>query len=231
MSVWAAGAAIGGAVISGVMTKNAAGDAASAAAGGDKAAIALQQQTAALLNKMLKPYRKAGEKGLGGQLDLLGLNGNDAQAAAIKALEGSPQFTSLVKSGENALLQNASATGGLRGGNTSAALAQFRPQMLSQIIESQYGKLAGLSALGENAAAQTGNNMTNSTNQISGLLSNIGQTQGQGIIAQGQGYADMFGGIAKGIGQWAGGSQAVAPQTTTPASGGGLFGTYDWGSF
>lgn len=224
---WAAAGAVAG----GIISSNASGKAADAAASGSKDAMLMQMQTQAALSKMLKPYRKAGEKGLGGQLDLLGLNGNDAQAAAIKALEGSPQFTSLVKSGENALLQNASATGGLRGGNTSAALAQFRPQMLSQIIESQYGKLAGLSALGENAAAMQGNNMTNSTNQISGLMANAGQIQGQGIIAQGQGYADMFGGIAKGIGQWAGGSQASDPQATTPASGGGLFGTYDWGSF
>ncbi len=201
MTMWAAGATLGATVVGGVMSNNAAGDAASAAAQGDQQAIAVQQQNMDMLNKMLKPWRQAGKMGLGGQLDLLGLNGNDAQAASIAALEKSPQFTSLVQSGENALLQNASATGGLRGGNTSAALAQFRPQMLSQIIESQYGKLAGLSALGENAAAQTGNNMQNSTNAISGYLSNIGQTNAMGQIAQGQSYADMFGGIAKGLGQ------------------------------
>jgi len=208
MTMWAAGATLGATVVGGVMSNNAAGNAADAAAGGSKDAMLMQMQTMDRLSKMLKPYRKAGELGLGGQLDLLGLNGNDAQAASIAALEKSPQFTSLVQSGENALLQNASATGGLRGGNTSAALAQFRPQMLSQIIESQYGKYAGLSALGENAAAQTGNNMTNSTNAISGYLSNIGQTNAMGQIAQGQSYADMFGGIAKGIGQYFGSQPA-----------------------
>lgn len=202
----AAWAGVGLAAAGGIASANASGKAADAAAGGDKQAIALQMQTAARLDEMLKPYRKAATKGLNGQLDLLGLNGNDAQGAAIAALEGSPQFTSLVKSGENALLQNASATGGLRGGNTSAALAQFRPQMLSQIIESQYGKLAGLSALGENAAAQTGNNMQNSTNNISSLLQHSALIQGQGIQAQGQGYADMLGGVAKGIGMQQGGT-------------------------
>lgn len=202
----AAWAGVGLAAAGGIASANASGKAADAAAGGDKQAMLLQMQTAARLDEMLKPYRKAATKGLNGQLDLLGLNGNDAQGAAIAALEGSPQFTSLVKSGENALLQNASATGGLRGGNTSAALAQFRPQMLSQIIESQYGKLAGLSALGENAAAQTGNNMQNSTNNISSLLQHSALIQGQGIQAQGQGYADMLGGVAKGIGMQQGGT-------------------------
>lgn len=212
---WAAVAGVGATVVGGVMSNNAAGDAAGAAAAGDKQAMALQQQNMDMLNKMLKPWRTAGKMGLGGQLDLLGLNGNDAQAASIAALEKSPQFTSLVQSGENALLQNASATGGLRGGNTSAALAQFRPQMLSQIIESQYGKYAGLSALGENAAAQTGNNMQNSTNAMSGYLSNIGQTNAMGQIAQGQGYADMFGGIAKGIGQYFGSQPTSAGTRAT----------------
>jgi hypothetical protein len=47
------------------------------------------------------------------------------------------------------LLQRASATGGLRGGNIQAALAQFRPQMLQQAIEDQYGRLGGLTALGQ----------------------------------------------------------------------------------
>jgi hypothetical protein len=193
---WAAA----GAVVGGVVAAGASGDAADAAKSGSDAAIAQQMQTMDQLNKILQPWRKGGKLALGGQLDLLGLNGNDAQQASIDALEKSPQFTSLVKSGENAILQNASATGGLRGGNTQGALAQFRPQMLSQIIESQYGKLAGLSALGENAAAQTGNNMQQSSGNIAGYLANSGQIQGQGIIAQGQGYADMFGGIAKGIG-------------------------------
>ena len=123
-------AAVGGAVVSGVMSNNAADGAAS----GTSDALAQQYATMQQLNKTLQPWRKAGKLGLSGQLDILGLNGADAQQASIDALEKSPQFTALVKNGEEAMLQNASATGGLRGGNTQAALAQFRPQMLSQLI-------------------------------------------------------------------------------------------------
>jgi hypothetical protein len=46
------------------------------------------------------------------------------------------------------MLQRASATGGLRGGNIQAALAQFRPQMLQQAIEQQYGRLGGFAGTG-----------------------------------------------------------------------------------
>ena len=57
----------------------------------------------------------------------------------------------MVQQGQDAILQNASAIGGLRGGNTQAALAQFRPALLSQLIAEQYNRLGGLSSLGQNA--------------------------------------------------------------------------------
>ena len=100
-------------------------------------------------------YTKQGS--LGAQEDLLGLNGADAQGRAISQIENSPYFSGLVKQGENAILQNASATGGLRGGNTQAALAQFRPNMLAAAIDQQYQRLGGLTSLGQNAAAGVGN--------------------------------------------------------------------------
>lgn len=82
------------------------------------------------------------------QADLMGLNGPEAQRAAIAMVESSPQFSSLLQQGENAILANAAATGGVRGGNIMAALAQFRPQLLSSLIEQQHGRLAGAAGLG-----------------------------------------------------------------------------------
>src|SRR5206468_3591196 len=71
---------------------------------------------------------------LGAQQDILGLNGPDAQQAAINRLQTMPAFTSALTLGENRILQNASATGGLRGGNTQGALAYFAPSLLAQQI-------------------------------------------------------------------------------------------------
>ncbi len=199
MTMWVGG---GLAVAGTVYSSNQAGKAADAAASGDQDAIAQQQLAQQRMEDMLKPYRKAGRLGLDGQLNLLGLMGGDAQQAAITDLEKSPYFTSMVKSGENALLQNASATGGLRGGNTAAALAEFRPQMLAQTIENQYGKLGNLALMGQNSAAGTASNIMQSGANISNLMSNMGQTRGQGIVAQGQNVADMFGQIGKMYGEY-----------------------------
>ena len=97
----------------------------------------------------LQPYAQAGVGALQQQQALIGLLGPEAQQQAIAQLEQGAGFQSQVRQGEEALLQRASATGGLRGGNVQAALAQFRPQMLQQEIEAQYGRLGGMTALGQ----------------------------------------------------------------------------------
>jgi hypothetical protein len=143
----------------------------------------------------LAPYAEAGAPALGQQQALLGLSGPEAQQQAIAALENGQQFKSLTQQGENALLQNASATGGLRGGNIQGALAQFRPQLLSQLIEQQYGRLGGLTALGQgttqnlaalgqSSAAGVGNAGITSGNNIATLLGQQGAARAGGILGQ-----------------------------------------------
>lgn len=109
--------------------------------------------------KDLKPYQQAGLDALSGQRALIGLDGQDAQGQAISGLANSPEMAAYIQQGENSLLQNASATGGLRGGNTQAALGQYRPGLLAGMINQQYDRLGGLAGLGANTTGmvfQTG---------------------------------------------------------------------------
>jgi hypothetical protein len=103
----------------------------------------------------------------------------------------------LVSQGEEALLQNAAATGGLRGGNLQGALAQFRPQMLSNLITQQYNQLGGIGALGAQGAQMYGElskmGLSGASNQAAGGLDNlraqlglIGQTSGNQVGLSGQ---------------------------------------------
>src|SRR4051812_7283439 len=64
----------------------------------------------------LLPWLNAGQSALGGLQDILGLSGADKQQAAITGIQNSPQFAALDRVGTEGILQNASATGGLRGG-------------------------------------------------------------------------------------------------------------------
>lgn len=134
------------------------------------------------------------------QQNLLGLNGAQAQGSAISQIENSPYFSGLVKQGENAILQNSSATGGLRGGNTQAALAQFRPNMLAAAINDQYTKLGGLTNIGQNAAAGVGNTGQATANNNSSLLGQLGAAQAGGILGQAAGQVQGINGISSAFG-------------------------------
>ena len=74
------------------------------------------------IREQLKPYISAGETALTSQLKLAGLAGAEEQEQEISILEASPLFQSLVEQGESSLLQKASATGGIRGGNIQARI-------------------------------------------------------------------------------------------------------------
>lgn len=175
--------------------------AATQAASADKG-IAFQQQALDQFTKTLAPYVSAGYGSLAGQQNLLGLNGAGAQQAAISGIQSSPQFQALQQQGTDAILANASATGGLRGGNTQAALAQFQPQLLAQLIDQQYQRLGGITQNGQASAAGVGSAGMQTGSNIAQLLQQQGAATAGGQIAQGSVGATGFGnllGIGGGI--------------------------------
>ena len=132
------------------------------------------------------------------------VSATDAQSAAIANLKNSPLYQSLFSNGENTILANAAATGGLRGGNTQSSLANFGRDTLSAVIQNQLQNLTGVSGAGENAAAQTGTFGANSANNISGLLSSSGTTQANAALAGGQATTGAINSIVGTIGGLAG---------------------------
>jgi hypothetical protein len=156
----------------------------------------------------LAPYEQAGQAAFGQQQALTGLGGPEAERAAIDRILGGETFKALASQGEEALLQKASATGGLRGGNIQAALGQFRPQLLSSLIEQQYGRLGGISGAGlgvtgdifsrgqASAAGQAASGMTSASN-IGNLLANQAAATAGGQVARGsvgrQAFSDVLG--------------------------------------
>lgn len=145
--------------------------------------------------------------------------GADAQQQAISALEQSPMFQGLARQGEQGILQNASATGGLRGGNVQGALAQFRPALLNQQIQQQLANFQGIASLGQNAAVGTGNQAVRTGQQIGNLQQNTGQALGAGSIASGNAWGGALGSIGNiagglfGSGAFGGGLAGSAGRT------------------
>lgn len=204
-AVVAAGIGAVGAIGGGLLASSGASSAAQAQQKSDAAAIAEQRREFDLSQSEFKPYLNAGTSALPGIEDLLGLNGADKAQSAITALQGSPEYESLYRNGLEANLQNASATGGIRGGNEVSALANFGRDTLSQVISDRLSQLGGLAGLGANATGSAAALGQSNANSISSLLQAQGNAAAQGSLAQAGIWANVLGKL----GQL--GSQAAFP--------------------
>lgn len=198
------GTGLAGQLISGAMQANAAQNASAAQQAAAAQGQASLQGVYDRIAQLMQPFVGAGVTAIDAQQALIGTKGPEAQRAAIAALESSPEFSSLVKQGEEAILANASATGGLRGGNVQAALGQFRPAVLSRLINQQIERLAGLSQQGQNAAAGVGTAGVNIGTNQANLMQQSGAAQAGGELARGQTNAGYVNAITNAIGMYFG---------------------------
>lgn len=190
-----------GDVFGGITGAKQAGKAAQAGAetqaAATQAGIEEQRRQFDKMVELMSPFVAPGEKSIEAQQALLGLLGTEEQQKAIAGIEAGPTFGALARQGEEAILQKASATGGLRGGNVQAALAQFRPQLLQSLIEQQYTNLGGLTKIGQaSAAGQAAAGMESATS-ISNLLGQQGAQRAGGQIAMGNVNRQAFGDLLK----------------------------------
>lgn len=184
------------------------------------------------LRQLLQPYTAAGVPALQQMQAALGLAGPEQQAEFVRMQEESPIFQALARQGEEAMLQQASATGGLRGGNIQGALAQFRPELLNQFINQQYGRLGGLTQLGQQSAAGVGAAGMETAGTLANLLGQAGAARAGATLGAGQAWGNLaslplqFAGAAFGAGQPGFGSlfggSGVAPKGMMLPSSAGL---------
>lgn len=142
-----------------------------AVAAKDAATIAAQGQTEALeyLKEREKIPRILSERGLtrlGGLFGLVrGVEGADVQEDILDKVRASPLFASIMgtqRAGEEAILRNAAATGGLRSGNVQQALAEQAQSLEERALLTGYQQevqgltgLAGLPSMAPQIAQAT----------------------------------------------------------------------------
>lgn len=177
-------------------------------------ALGVQQQQQQQDRTDFTPYREVGASALGAQGNLVGINGPGVQGTAIQQLMQSPLYQSLYRNGLEANLQNASATGGIRGGNEVRGLADFGADTLSTTIQNQLQNLGGISGMGlqgTQAGSAAGGNLAA---QIAQILGQQGQVRAGGILTRG--------GITNGMWQNAGsGLDDMIKQALSAFTGGG----------
>ena len=194
----------GATLLSGLFGASSAKSAAKTQAEASMAGIAEQRRQFDAMQKLLSPYVSAGTGALSSMSALSGASGADAQAKAIAAIEGGSEYKALTAQGENAILQNAAATGGLRGGNTQGALAQFRPALLSSLINQKYSQYSGLAQMGQASAAGVGSAGLQTGTNIASLLQQQGAAQAVGQLATGQALQSIPNAVMSGLGLYAG---------------------------
>lgn len=118
------------------------------------------------------------------------INGN-GQDSLINQAQSSPLYQAIMgsqKSGEDAILRNAAATGGLRSGNANYNLADYNTQLQNNALLQSYNSVLG----GLTSLAGTGTN----ENSIANLISSLGTTQAAGTTAsasaQQQGLSNFY---------------------------------------
>ena len=174
-----------GGLFGGGSQKKAAAKAAQAQTDALNRAIDIGNQQFQQTRQDYMPYTQAGNAAIADLSRLV--TGYDGDSAGLTArIKSDPLYEALYRNGEEALLQNAAATGGLRGGNTQRGLADFGADTLSTVYQQILGNLGGVAGMGLGATGSVAsfgaNNATNSAN----LTTQIGQAQANKFLAQGR---------------------------------------------
>jgi hypothetical protein len=204
------GLSAGASLLSSRSASKSASEASAAQTASAAAGIAENRRQFDKVQKLLSPYVKAGKSGLSSLMDLGGFNGTLAQQGQIDGIQNGAEYASIVGAGEDAILANASATGGLRGGNTQGALVENRQSVLNGLINQQYDRFSGLATMGQNSATGVGAAAQNMGTQNAALYGQQGAAQAGAALAQGAATQNALGGIAQ-AGGW------IASQYSTPA--------------
>lgn len=186
----------------------AAGEAAEAQSAAIQAAIDQIREGFGITEEEFAPFRQAavGGEGVTGALtrqqEFLGLRGPEAQQAAFAGFMESPGQAFLRQRGEQALVRQASALGGLGGGNVRQALQEQGIGVAAQQQTELQNRLAQLTGQGLQATGQLGQLRGQMGTDVAGLLTGQGQARASGILGEqqaGAGLASNILGVAGGV--------------------------------
>lgn len=183
---------LGTTILGGVLSNRSADKAADVQRSGQDASIAEQQRQFDAIRELLSPFVKGGTFGLEGQKDVIGQMRNWGDTGLQQVMDN-PLTQGLIGQMDDAILANASATGGLRGGNTQRSLADSRVNLLSALENQQYGRLGdlynsygGLTQIGYGAAGGQANANAQFAKNMSNAYGNIGAIGAGEALANGR---------------------------------------------
>lgn len=168
-----------------------AGSALAADATNNATNAAVNEQNTALNQQatLSAPYRGLGTTALPQYEALLGIGKGANSATTLSALQNTPGYQFTQQQGEQGILNQASASGGVSG-NTLTALDQYNTGLADQTYQTALGNAQGAVGLGQAAAAGQASNIGTAAGTIGSALINQGNTSA-GI------YANEAAGLSK----------------------------------
>lgn len=168
--------------VGGVLGFGAGADAADAAQDAANTQAAYQREALDYLKQTEKLPQQFREGALTNLAGLYGLEGGEgSQEDLIQRAIQSPLYQKLIggrQAGEDAILRNYAATGGLRSGNVNDSLFTYDTQLQNDaLLQSYNNQLQGLQGLAQ---------LPSNANAIAQQTSGIGTTLGQGQVAAAQ---------------------------------------------
>lgn len=143
----------------------------------------------------LQPYAQAGAPAFEQQQAIAGLGTPEEQQGAYDQILQSPEYQIMRDQGEDAIMRNAAATGGLRSGGLNRQLMQYQPELIQELMDKRYSRLGGIAQAGQ---------------QTQGNLAQLGQAaaagQASGALQTGANIAGLQGQIGASV---AGGQNAI----------------------
>lgn len=220
-------AAIGATAVAGVassaMSASSASDAADAQSQAASNNLGLATQQYDTLQTQIAPYLAAGTSGLTGYEDLSGANGTAAQNAQIGNIKTGAQYQGDMQTANENILANASATGGLRGSNTSNTLGNTSISTLNNLITSKLANYGTLMQQGQSALATSNgvsSNFTNAATSANNQTANAATSQA-GSLANS--FSSGLGAITSGVNAYATQSAANNPTYGTTSAGNPIY--------
>jgi len=134
----------------------------------------------------LSPYTQGGGGAFNYQAALSGAMGPEAQAQAYAGYMESPGQSYLREMGEQAITRNASATGGLQGGNVLQELQRHGIGLAAQDFNDSFNRLGSLSQMGYGASQALGGIQANAGQQIGNYGYGTGQNLSTGRTRAGE---------------------------------------------
>lgn len=168
---------IGSALISANAAKSAAGTQAAAANNATGAEQAIFNQT----QQNIQPWIAGGSNALNALQQALGIVPGGTGGINATGFQGSPGYQFQLQQGTNAIINNASATGGI-GGNTLKALQTYGTGLANQDWYNYLSQLYNLSGQGASAAGGLGGIASALATNIGNNITNAGNANAAGTV-------------------------------------------------